>query len=146
MKFWDSSAIVALLVSEQASDSMLAELDADTELVCWWATPVECVSALSRREREGTLGSSDVAAALRRLEALRSAWAEVQPTDRVRATATRLLRTHPLRSGDALQLAGAIAASEDQPQTLAFVTLDDRLADAASREGFSLSQSPKLPI
>jgi hypothetical protein len=32
--------------------------------------------------------------------------------------------------------AGAIAASEDHPGTLGLVTLDDRLAQAAEREGF----------
>jgi hypothetical protein len=38
--------------------------------------------------------------------------------------------------------ADALAAAEDQPQTLAFVTLDDRLAQAAEREGFPIVLSP----
>ena len=74
--------------------------------------------------------------ALHRLEALRDAWAEIQPSDRVRTFAVRVLRTHPLRAGDALQLAAAIAAAEDHPATLPFVTLDERLGEAAEREGF----------
>jgi hypothetical protein len=41
-----------------------------------------------------------------------------------------------MRAGDALQLAAAIAASEGHPATLAMVTLDERLALAAEREGF----------
>jgi hypothetical protein len=74
--------------------------------------------------------------ALHRLDALSMAWREVQPVGRVRQVATRLLRVHPLRAGDALQLGAAIVASEDQPATLPIVTLDDRLAQAAEREGF----------
>jgi predicted nucleic acid-binding protein len=50
----------------------------------------------------------------------------------VRRTAQRLLRVHELRAADALQLAAASTAAEDLP----FVTLDDRLALAAAREGF----------
>jgi len=49
----------------------------------------------------------------------------------------RLLRIHPLRAADALQLAAALTAAEN-PGALAFVSLDDRLSDAARREGFSI--------
>ena len=41
-----------------------------------------------------------------------------------------------LGDGDAFQLAAARAASDDHPEALPFVTLDDRLPLAASREGF----------
>jgi hypothetical protein len=60
----------------------------------------------------------------------------VQPVDPVRAMAVRLLRLHPLRSADGLQLAAAIVAAEHEPSSLEFVGLDERLNEAASREGF----------
>ena len=41
MIFWDSSALIALLVSELESEGRLAQLQADPELAVWWATPVE---------------------------------------------------------------------------------------------------------
>ncbi len=50
----------------------------------------------------------------------------------------RFLRVHPLRAADALQLAAAFAAAERRPASLEMVTLDDRLADAARKEGFAL--------
>jgi uncharacterized protein len=50
---------------------------------------------------------------------------------------------HPLGAGDALQLAAAITASEGDPSSLAFVTLDDRLAQAAAREGFPIADMPR---
>ena len=50
----------------------------------------------------------------------------------------RLLREHPLRALDALQLASAWFAAEGRPDTLDFVCFDARLASAAQREGFRL--------
>jgi hypothetical protein len=54
----------------------------------------------------------------------------------LRDLAERLLRVHSLRAADSLQLAAAIIAAEREPVTLDLVSLDDRLNDAASREGF----------
>ena len=136
MRFWDSSAIVPLLVEESASVATFKVYRSDPDVVVWWATMVECASALARLERDGAMPSSAMGAALDRLDLLGRAWHEVQPTDRVRSGATRLLRVHPLRAADAFQLAAAITAAEDQPAALSFVTLDARLAHAADREGF----------
>ncbi len=77
---------------------------------------------------------------MRRLSGLASAWQEVQPITLVRQTAIRLLRVHPLRTTDALQLAAANAAAEYHPEALAIVTFDERLAQAAEREGFPVTR------
>jgi hypothetical protein len=69
---------------------------------------------------------------------LARSWAEVLPSDAIRSTAQRLLRVHPLRAGDALQLAAAIVAAEHDPASLEFVGLDERLNEAARREGFPI--------
>ena len=136
MKFWESSAVVPLLVGEPSSSGVLAEYLGDPEVVVWWATEVECVSAMARLERDGSIVMPALSEALGRLDALALAWHEVQPTDRIRQVAIRLLRVHSLRAADAFQLAAAIAAAEDQPGSLSLVTLDSRLAGAADREGF----------
>ena len=136
MRFWDSSAIVPLLVAESSTPTLVSEFVRDPELVVWWATEVECVSALARLEREASIDARAMGEALARLDALALAWHEVQPAARTRQVAIRLLRTHNLRAADALQLAAAIAAAEDSPGSLPLVTLDARLATAAEREGF----------
>lgn len=136
MRFWDSSALVPLLVQEPSSGTVLRMYEDDPELIVWWATSVECVSALARLEREGSLASGGMAGAFERLDAIAAAWREVLPVADVRRTATRLLRVHPLRAADALQLAAALVASELHPETLPLVTLDVPLAAAAEREGF----------
>lgn len=138
MRFWDSSALVPLLVSEPATAGATEQYRADPDVFVWWATTVECVSALARQERDGALGAAAMQVALGRLMQLSEGWQVIDAGDRVRTVAERVLRVHPLRAGDALQLAAAIVAAEDQPASLPFVTLDDRLADAASREGFPI--------
>ncbi len=141
MKFWDASAIVPLLVEEPPSAALLALIERDPVMLVWWGTPVECVSALARREREGALANADATRAIERLRRIASGWQEVLPHDGVRSTAQRLLRVHPLRAADALQLAAAILASEHEAESLEFVSLDERLNDAAGREGFPVVRS-----
>ncbi|MCJ7709424.1 MAG: type II toxin-antitoxin system VapC family toxin [Chloroflexi bacterium] len=136
MRFWDSSAIVPLLVNQASTAAVIGEAERDPEFVVWWGTVVECVSACTRLEREGRVTAAELGAAIDNLPALAASWQEVQPAARLRRTAERLLRVHPLRAADALQLAAAIAAADGDPRSLPFVSLDDRLARAAEREGF----------
>ena len=139
MKFWDSSAIVPLCVEETATDRALALVNEDPEVAIWWATPVECASALARLEREAALTPADAADAFRRLDLLARSWFAIEPHDELREVARRLLRMHPLRAADALQLAAAYLAAERRPPTLEVVTLDERLRHAALKEGFRVS-------
>jgi predicted nucleic acid-binding protein len=78
------------------------------------------------------------------LKHLAHAWHEVDPSDPVREAAVRFLRVHPLRAADALQLAAAFVAAEGRPSSLEVVTLDDRLAVAARKEGFVLIEMPSV--
>ena len=138
MRFWDSSALVALCLAQPKSKGARAALTTDPELVVWWASVVECASAIARLHREGLLTASDESAARALLETLRRSWFEVQPGDSVRAQAMRLVRLHPLRAADALQLAAAMEWS-GSPASGGFVTLDERLRRAAEREGFDVT-------
>jgi hypothetical protein len=136
--FWDSSAIVPTLVPEARSAAMVALLEAEPVLVAWWATPVECQSALYRRQREGGVPRAIVEQALQRLRGLVEDADFVAPSSRLRDRAGRLLASHPLRAADALQLAAALVWCDDRPEGEPFVCLDERLRDAALREGFAL--------
>ncbi len=138
MKFWDSSAIIPFLVRETASDWVRRIVSEDEDMLVWWGTPVECTSAISRRERDETLDSETAASALERLRILVPSWTEVQPSERVRSTAQRALRVHALRAADALQLAAAIVAAGEERASLEVVCLDHRLTLAARREGFQV--------
>ena len=138
MKFWDSSAILPLLVREASSKKMEALRREDPAISVWWGTRLEVASGLARLAREGSLTNTDEQELLRRMDALAGSWAEVIAGDLLRSQAMRLLRTHPLRAADALQLAAALEACDRRPESLAFVTLDQRLGEAAQREGFEV--------
>jgi uncharacterized protein len=103
-----------------------------------WGTEVECASAISRREHAAELDKESAQLAFEFLARLADRWLEVEPTESVREAARRFLRVHPLRGADALQLAAAFIAADRRPPSLKFVTLDERLAEAARREGFGL--------
>jgi len=137
LKFWDSSAVVPLLVAEPATEAVTAILAADRQMHVWWATEVECASTLARLEREG-VDSAIIDAAFSRLTVLREDWNEISAGVGVRATARRLLRLHPLRAADALQLAAASALADGDPSSVTLVCLDERLRRAARLEGFAL--------
>ena len=136
MRFWDSSAVVPLCVAEPRSANARALLEGDPAVAVWWATRTECLSALTRRMREGELAPGGYRAARRVLAALAETWVELLPSEAVRATAERLLAVHALRAADAFQLAAALAWCAGRPPGHSIVTLDSRLRDALSREGF----------
>lgn len=138
MKFWDSSALVPLLVEEDFTSHLCELYLREDGILAWWGSEVECASAVARLERETRLPPRAATLAFQRLDALARSWHRVEPVEVIRQTAKRFLRVHPLRAAGALQLAAAFLASEGQPSTLGFVCLDDRLSTAAQREGFHL--------
>jgi len=135
VKFWDSSAIVPLCLREPSTAAIRALEQSDPSLVVWWATRIECLSAIVRRSREAPLDPSAEADARARLFALDAGWFEIQPSAALRTTAERLLALHPLRAADALQLAAALDWCEGRTTNVELVSLDRRLREAARREG-----------
>lgn len=100
MRYWDSSALMPLVVQEASTAAMRSLLEADGDVVTWWASRVEAASALARLEREAALEARALRAALTRLEALAETWAEVAPTDVVPpVTLDRRLGEAALREG-----------------------------------------------
>jgi len=138
MRFWDSSAIIPLCLKEKASEAVKGLMKDDENIVVWWTTYIECLSALSRRQREGVFTSGDATKVRAVLSALAAAWSEVQPTEMVRLRAERLLSIHPLRAADALQLAAALVWAQETPRGLDFVCLDQNLRESSLKEGFSI--------
>lgn len=138
MRCWDASGIVPLLVMQAHSKQVQRLLERDRDMVTWWGTPVECLSALMRVAREGRMGAGEMEAAARRLDVLREGWSEVLPSESCRRVAERMLRVHSLRAADALQLAAALIAADHDPGRMAMISLDPRLIEARCKEGFSV--------
>ncbi|HEX9303660.1 MAG TPA: type II toxin-antitoxin system VapC family toxin [Thermoanaerobaculia bacterium] len=135
MKFWDSSAVLPLLLDEGRSSDVLDLYDLDPQQTVWCLTEVEVASAIARKVRDGMIPVRENAARSQ-LGILSARWEEVTSLQAVRARALRLLSTHSLRAGDALQLAAALVFCDERTESLPFVCLDDRLADAARKERF----------
>ena len=138
MKYWDSSALVALLVDEPQSAERRATIRRDPVIATWWGSRIECATALNRLERERRFESDGLDRSMDQLGRLAASWLEIEPLEQLRKRAMRLLRLHPLRAADALQLAAALMAADEDPQRLDLVSSDDRLSRAAHREGFTV--------
>jgi predicted nucleic acid-binding protein len=138
MKFWDSSAIIPLCLEEPKSRFVHDIAKMDGAIAVWWGSIVECYSAFGRLRRDGFLNPEEDAELLSILNELAAVWTEIKPSDEVRDITRRLLQNHSLRAADSLQLAAAIVWADKTPKGHQFVCLDDRLRDAALKEGFAV--------
>lgn len=138
MRYWDSSALIPLFIQEADTEHRKIQLNEDPQIVTWWGSKVECVSAFNRLLRNGNLEQSDLERINNRLDRLSASWIETNATEKLRLRAIRLLGVHTLRATDALQLAAALIASEENPQILPFLCSDTQLISAAKKEGFKV--------
>lgn len=132
--YWDSSALVPLVLKENSTQQVQEWLARDHHIATWAWSRVEVTSAIERRVREGTLIRSQRREALRRLVEFADQWYEVTDLLAVRSRASPLLGRHALRATDAGQLGAALIVNESYPGVLAFACLDQRLSLAAELE------------
>lgn len=132
--FFDASALVKRYVRELETDRVLALLSGATPVVSR-LTEVEIASALARRLREGSLArdAHDSARASLMSDLQRISVLELSST--VVRRARDLVGRHPLRAGDALQLASCLEFRERVGAPVDLVAYDDRLVAAATAEG-----------
>ncbi len=142
MRFWDTSALVPLLVQQSATHSVATIRASDPAFVVWWGTVVECDSAIARLKRMGVLDEAGAKRARASLDGLAETWIQVEPGDTIRSSARSLLAKHELTSGDAFQLAAALYGLSPGDRVREFVCLDQRLRQGAGREGFALLPAP----
>ena len=138
MRFWDSSALIPLLIREQSSEAMRAILRSDRRIAASVITPIEIESALWRRRHHGEMDAEQHMFAEEMFAELTDSWSEIGDIISAQRIALDLLSRHTLRAADAIQLATAIVASNAAVGSLPFVTLDHDLAAAARAEGFTV--------
>ena len=139
MRFWDSSAIIPLIVLEEESAYCTCAFKTDGDIIVWTLSKVEVFSALCRRFREQILNEKAFESAKKRMNDLFDGAFEIVSIPRIKQRAIRLLQVHPLRAADALQLASVLVASEEDPSRLSVVCFDKRLSQAAKKEGFEVN-------
>lgn len=138
MRYWDSSALIPVFVAESRSDEVRPLLKEDPAIITWWGTPVECVSALWRLKRGGVFQEFQLKQVRTRFDDLFEEIDMIAPSKLLRERALRLLALHTLRAADSLQLASALRWTQDQTRGVGFVSLDERLREAATAEGFNV--------
>jgi hypothetical protein len=132
MRFWDASAIVPLLMTEPPTKTVQAIAEKDPTMIVWWATEVECASAVTRLERNAALDQAAATQAFGRLKHLVHAWHEVDPSDPIRRSCSRKLAP---ASGDHRIVLSAVHWSRTAADVLAAVRFEVRLADEHQTPG-----------
>lgn len=136
--FWDTSAIVPLCC-QQGSSAQFRHLRRQMpDVAAWWGASVEARSALARLLREGKLTAKGLQQAIARLEAQRTAWPEILPSEKIRILAEAMPGQYGLRALDAFQLAAALAWCRERPRGRVFVCGDILLAQVAAQAGFTV--------
>jgi uncharacterized protein len=139
--YFDSSALVKLLVQEQGSD-LAAQLwdGCDAALASRLAYPEVC-AALAAAGRNHDLSRDDLDVAEQAWEQYWTAVRPVELTAAVQHQAGQLARTHALRSADAVHLASALAIADPD---LVMAAWDRRLHAGAATAGLLVAPA-ELP-
>jgi hypothetical protein len=132
--YFDTSAIVPLLVREPTTDPCTRLWDEATRIVSARLVYPEACAALTRAVRMGRLTSAQVAAATAELGDLVEQIDFIEITENLARNAGRLAQQHDLRGYDAVHLAAAVTIAEDD---VVFVTGDTDLAAAARAIGLA---------
>ena len=146
--FLDSSALVKRYVPETGSAWIraLSAQETGNSLFIARITWVEVLSALARREREGSLTPTDRTLILQRFRSdLNNQYQVIELDSTLAETAGQLVGQYPLRAYDAVQLASVLLLqptfATTQFTSLIFLTADDRLSAVASALGL-LTDNP----
>ena len=134
--YFDSSALVKLLVQEEGSDPVAELWDGcDAALASRLAYPEVC-AALAAAGRNHDLSHDDLDLAE---QAWEQYWASVRPVElsaAVERRAGQLARTHALRGADAVHLASALALADPD---LVIAAWDRRLHAGAANAGLQVA-------
>ena len=138
--YLDTSALIKLYIEEEGTAQVVGLLEdsGDLQAIILDVTLIESRSAVRRREREGDILGADADRILQRIEADASSSFLVQPsTSAVMEEAARLIDWYPLKTYDALQLAGCLVVRNRVSGPLTFVCADIQLCKAAGNEGLA---------
>jgi uncharacterized protein len=144
VRFWDSSALIPLVCDEDQTRFCTNLIRLDQIIIVWSLSSVEIYSALCKKYRDGTMNRKEFGQAKERNTTLWQSYTEITEYSLVKKRSYRLLETHRLRAADALHLAAALVAFEEQTSGVEFVTFDRNLGDAAEKEGFIVTGLEQL--
>lgn len=136
--YFDTSAIIPLIVDEPASPDCERVWNEATRVVGVRLLYAEARAALARAERMGRVDRRQLGRAIAELDALLDAVDFVEVTDHLVRVAGRLAQDHALRGYDAVHLAAALSVADDD---LVLITGDHELAAAALDLGLGVAET-----
>ena len=137
----DSSAFLKLYIQEEGSSRMMSLVQGldRHDIVILDISLVESRSALRRKQRSGEISLGEADSLVGRIyRDAESQYRVESSTPEILRDAARLIDSHPLRTYDAVQLAGCLAVRNSVLLPLAFVCADFRLCAAAGSEGLAV--------
>lgn len=141
--FLDSSALAKRYLPEVGTRWLRQQVAAEeNSVIVSRLTTVEVMSAVARRQREGTI-NDEVVTGIHRLliRHFQQQFIVVDVNHQLTENAIKLLTAHPLRAYDAMQLASAKFVNQrlinNNLPSLTFLCADTRLLDIAQREGLN---------
>ena len=136
--YFDTSALIKRYVRERGSTRVVSLLRRH-DLLSSAITPVEVMSALSRRRRDRELSEEDFAATASRVQSERIRWELVEVGETVLNRAEEIVQgTVPMRALDAVHVASLMAFQAASSIQIPFVTGDGRQREAANYLGLDV--------
>jgi uncharacterized protein len=135
LAFWDSSALVKLLVEEEGTDTAVALWDGAARVLASRLCVPEVGAALAAAERGARIDGARARVASDEWRRYLAALDIIEVSAEIAERAAGLARQHPLSGADAVHLATALALG-DRESVVA--TWDRRLRTAAVAEGLAV--------
>ena len=131
--YFDTSALVKRYVRERGS-AQVGSLLRRHDLLSSAITPVEVLSAVWRRKRNGEVSEENFSATLSRVQSDRIRWELVEVGATVLGRAEEIVQgTVPMRALDAIHVASLMTFQSAAGIRVPFITGDSRQRDAAEQ-------------
>ena len=136
--YFDTSALIKRYVNEKGSGRVVSLLRR-YDLLSSAITPVEVMSALCRRKRNGELSDQDFAVTLSRIRGERTRWELVELGGTVLSRAEEIVQgIVPMRALDAVHVASLTTFQAAAGMPVPFVTGNGKQRDAATLLGLEV--------
>ena len=132
LAYFDTSALVKNYVQE-AGSNRVRKLLREHEFLSSAITPIELLSALGRRQRQGDINRSAYNSIIVRVKQDRLFWRLVESAPPVLAQAEEIVTNHSVRTLDAIHLASVLVIQESLGARVPFISADERQVAAARR-------------
>jgi len=137
LAYFDTSVLVKNYVTE-AGSPRARELLSRYQFLSSFITPVELMSALTRRRSTGEIRADEMPALLARAREDRTYWKLLDVSQAVLNGAEEIIQSTRIRTLDALHVASLINFQAISDIPVSFVTADARQRDAAKQVGLDV--------